>query len=48
LLDQPTPASLDEDTRALMAASGLRNGCLTTIAPDRHNLLAGGQYVLGH
>jgi ribonucleoside-diphosphate reductase alpha chain len=42
LLDQPTPASLDADTRALIAEHGLRNGCLTTIAPTgTTSLLAG-------
>ncbi len=33
ILDQPMPASLDAATRALIAEHGLRNGCLTTIAP---------------
>jgi ribonucleoside-diphosphate reductase alpha chain len=33
LLDRPMLASLDAETRELIAAHGLRNGCLTSIAP---------------
>jgi ribonucleoside-diphosphate reductase alpha chain len=42
MLDQPNLASLDEETRALVAEHGLRNGCLTSIAPTgTTSLLAG-------
>lgn len=33
ILDTPNLRALDEDTRALIAEHGLRNGCLTSIAP---------------
>lgn len=42
MLDRPNLAGLDEETRALIAAHGLRNGCLTSIAPTgTTSLLAG-------
>jgi ribonucleoside-diphosphate reductase alpha chain len=42
MLDRPNLASLDEETRALIAEHGLRNGCLTSIAPTgTTSLLAG-------
>ena len=42
MLERPNIASLDEETRALIAANGLRNGCLTSIAPTgTTSLLAG-------
>lgn len=42
ILDRPNLLSLDDQTRALIAAHGLRNGCLTSIAPTgTTSLLAG-------
>ena len=42
MLDAPNLQSLDEETRALIAKHGLRNGCLTSIAPTgTTSLLAG-------
>jgi ribonucleoside-diphosphate reductase alpha chain len=42
MLDTPNLAQLDEETRGLIAAHGLRNGCLTSIAPTgTTSLLAG-------
>ena len=42
MLDRPNLAGLDEETRALIAEYGLRNGCLTSIAPTgTTSLLAG-------
>ena len=42
ILDTPNLRDLDEDTRALIAKHGLRNGCLTSIAPTgTTSLLAG-------
>jgi ribonucleoside-diphosphate reductase alpha chain len=42
MLERPNLQSLDEETRALIAEHGLRNGCLTSIAPTgTTSLLAG-------
>ncbi len=42
MLQRPNLASLDNETRALIEARGLRNGCLTSIAPTgTTSLLAG-------
>lgn len=42
ILDRPNLLDLDEDTRALIAQHGLRNGCLTSIAPTgTTSILAG-------
>ncbi len=42
MLDTPNLKALDEETRALVAEHGLRNGCLTSIAPTgTTSLLAG-------
>ena len=42
MLDRPNLASLDAETRQAIAAHGLRNGCLTSIAPTgTTSLLAG-------
>ena len=42
ILDRPNLVDLDDDTRSLIAAHGLRNGCLTSIAPTgTTSLLAG-------
>ena len=42
MLDTPNLLALDEETRALIAEHGLRNGCLTSIAPTgTTSLLAG-------
>ena len=42
MLERPNLAELDDETRALIAECGLRNGCLTSIAPTgTTSLLAG-------
>ncbi len=42
ILDRPNLMSLDSETRAMIATHGLRNGCLTSIAPTgTTSLLAG-------
>ena len=42
MLDRPNLVDLDEEVRGLIAAHGLRNGCLTSIAPTgTTSLLAG-------
>jgi ribonucleoside-diphosphate reductase alpha chain len=42
ILERPNLQSLDAETRALIQANGLRNGCLTSIAPTgTTSLLAG-------
>jgi ribonucleoside-diphosphate reductase alpha chain len=42
MLKRPNLAALDEETRAMIAEHGLRNGCLTSIAPTgTTSLLAG-------
>ncbi|MBX3560915.1 MAG: adenosylcobalamin-dependent ribonucleoside-diphosphate reductase [Sphingomonas sp.] len=42
MIERPNLAGLDPDTRALIAEHGLRNGCLTSIAPTgTTSLLAG-------
>jgi ribonucleoside-diphosphate reductase alpha chain len=42
MLDTPNLRGLDDETRALIAKNGLRNGCLTSIAPTgTTSLLAG-------
>ncbi|MFZ5719164.1 MAG: adenosylcobalamin-dependent ribonucleoside-diphosphate reductase [Pseudomonadota bacterium] len=42
ILERPNLVGLDDDTRALIAEHGLRNGCLTSIAPTgTTSLLAG-------
>ncbi len=47
MLARPSLASLDEETRALIAEHGLRNACLTTIAPTGTTSLVAGNVSSG-
>lgn len=47
MLDRPNLRTLDEDTRALIAKHGLRNACLTTIAPTGTTSLIAGNVSSG-
>ena len=47
MLDRPNLASLDAETRAMIAAHGLRNGCLTSIAPTGTTSLVAGNVSSG-
>src|SRR5690606_6309090 len=47
MLDTPNIRSLDADTRALVAKHGLRNGCLTSIAPTGTTSLMAGNVSSG-
>lgn len=47
ILDRPNLLSLDEETRALIARHGLRNGCLTSIAPTGTTSLVAGNVSSG-
>ena len=47
VLDRPNLLELDEDTRALIARHGLRNGCLTSIAPTGTTSLMAGNVSSG-
>ena len=47
MLDTPNLKSLDDETRALIAQHGLRNGCLTSIAPTGTTSLMAGNVSSG-
>lgn len=47
MLDTPNLKSLDDDTRALIAKHGVRNGCLTSIAPTGTTSLMAGNVSSG-
>ncbi|MBL8538672.1 MAG: adenosylcobalamin-dependent ribonucleoside-diphosphate reductase [Hyphomonadaceae bacterium] len=47
MLDRPNLQTLDEETRALIADHGLRNACLTTIAPTGTTSLIAGNVSSG-
>jgi len=47
MLDTPTLQALDDDTRDLIARNGLRNGCLTSIAPTGTTSLMAGNVSSG-
>jgi ribonucleoside-diphosphate reductase alpha chain len=47
MLQRPNIASLDDETKALIAAHGLRNGCLTSIAPTGTTSLIAGNVSSG-
>jgi ribonucleoside-diphosphate reductase alpha chain len=47
ILDRPNLMALDEETRTLIAAHGLRNGCLTSIAPTGTTSLLAGKVSSG-
>jgi len=47
MLDTPNLRSLDEETRALITKHGLRNGCLTSIAPTGTTSLMAGNVSSG-
>ncbi|MGZ8994889.1 MAG: TSCPD domain-containing protein, partial [Rhodospirillales bacterium] len=47
MLDRPNLLGLDDETRALIAAHGLRNGCLTSIAPTGTTSLMAGNISSG-